>query len=512
MIRCFPDPRPDEILYSLWARFSYRVRYFSEKYILRELFGSDRIHPVIDLPCHIGLFTEKFPPDCKYTADYFIDQHTLFPLYSPFMSRERATALRELMIANESRGLPQGFYRRFGIANSLVPRMARLRYCPNCWQEDKANFGEAYWHRSHQVPGFEVCPLHGTFIENSSFRIRTNLSRKTLFSAECILPVASPRFADSSPLGKALRCIAEDIDYLLQHPGISLSPHLFHDQYRTLLTTRGFLRRRYSYVDLLNTFRDYYTSSLLRQFNCEMNNSYLPSSWLIRLVSAGNRYQHPLHHILAMHFLGATAKDFFSQNIKCPSPFGEGPWPCLNPACVHYHQRCINTYQLKEAQTKKNRPIGIFACICGFKYSREGPDNLPEDAFRKDSVLTYGAAWEAELKELWLDPTITRREIARFLGTSEGNVRNRAIELHLTNPRISPRNQKGTSPQLLHDIQWRRTQWLTLVESRPEKGRTSLQSEAPGLYKWLCMHDRDWLFAHCPPSKKPRKREGEKGC
>src|SRR5713101_530955 len=193
MILCFPDPYPDELLYSLWARFSDRVCYRSEKYVLKELFGSSRIRPIIDLPCHIGLFTEKLPAGCKYTADNLIDQHTLSPLYSPFMSRERATALRELMIANEAQGLPQGFYRRFGIVNSLEPRLLWLRYCPICWQEDKTIFGEAYWHRSHQVPGFEVCPLHGTFIENSSFRIREKISEKMLYSAESIQPVASPR-------------------------------------------------------------------------------------------------------------------------------------------------------------------------------------------------------------------------------------------------------------------------------------------------------------------------------
>lgn len=512
MIPCFPDPYPDELLYSLWARFSDRVHYFSEKYVLKELFGCENIRPTIDLPCNIGFFTEQLPSDCKYTADYFIDQHTLFPLYCPFMSQERANSLRGLMTSNKTQGTPQGFHRRFGIANSLSPRILWLRYCPICWQVDKTRFGEAYWHRSHHVPGFVVCPLHGTFIENSSFPIRRRvLSRKKLFSAECILPIASPRFADSSPLCKALLSIAEDIGYLLEHPRIFLSPDLFHDQYRTLLTKQGFLIEGgvVRNVALLRAFLDYYTSPLLLQLNCNLK---VHTPWLIRLVTKANEYHHPFHHLLTMNFLGATAREFFSQNIKRPSPFGEGPWPCLNPACVHYHQRCINTYQLKEVQTQKNRPIGIFACICGFKYSRKGPDNLPEDAFRKDSVLTYGSAWEAELKELWLDPTITRRQIARFLGTSEGNVTNRAIELHLTNPRISPRNKEGTSPQQLHDIQWRRTQWLTLVKSRPDKGRTSLQSEAPGLYKWLYKHDQDWLFAHYPPSKKSRKRDSERKC
>jgi hypothetical protein len=510
MITCFPDPYPDELLYSIWARFSDRVRYPSEKRVLIDLFDKARIRPIIDLPCHIGLFTEKLPVGCTYTADNFIDQHTLFPFYSPFMSRERATALREQMIANESQGHPQGFYRRFGIVNSLVPRMPWLRYCPVCWQEDRTNFGEAYWHRRHQVPGFEICPLHGTFIENSSVGIRSHLSSRTLVSANCILSIASPRFADPSPLCKALICIAENIDYLLEHPGNSLSPDLFRDQYRTLLATRGFLKRGIVHrLDLLDAFVDYYTTSLLTHFNCDMNNHYKSRSWLIRLVTAVNGYQHPLHHLLTMHFLGATAKDFFSQNIKLPSPFGEGPWPCLNPACEHYQQRCIITSQIVDTQRKENRPAGIFACTCGFMYRRIGPDCLPEDVFRRDAVLSYGAIWEAKLKELWLDPTISRRDIARFLDTSEGNVTNQGIKLHLANPRLSPRNREGR-PRLIRNIQWYRTRWLALLEASPEKGRTSLKRGARSLYTWLYSNDRDWFIAHLPPNKLSIRRGSSK--
>jgi hypothetical protein len=512
LILCFPDPYPDELFYSICARFSDRVHYSRESYVLIELFGRYRMRPAIDLPCHIGLFTEKLPLGYNYTLDNFIDQHTLFPLYSPFMSRERAIALREQMIASESQGHPPGFYRKFGIVNSLVPRMQWLRYCPVCWQEDRTDFGEAYWHRLHQVPGFEICPLHGAFIENSSVRVRNALPTRMLVSAERILPVASPRFADSSPPSKALICIAEDIGYLLKHPGISLSPHLFHDQYHTLLANQGFLTKggRVHDIALLNDFVDYYTSSLLDQLNCDINEHKVHRSWLIRLVTIANGYHHPLHHILTMHFLGTAAKDFFTQNVKLSSPFGEGPWPCLNPACEHYQQRCIIRSHRENTQEKGKRSVGIFACICGFVYSRIGPDRLPEDVFRKDKVLSYGTVWETKLKELWLDPTITRRDIARFLGISEANVTKRAIKLHLANPRISPRNKTGKLLRPVRDTQWYRAQWLALVEAAPEKGRTSLQKEAARIYTWLCSNDLDWLIAHQPPSKRGEKRKPKK--
>lgn len=511
MIRCFPDPFPDELLYSLWARYSDRVRYPSERRILLELFGSDKILPIVDLPRHIGLFIGQLSIDYKYTIDDFINHHTLFPLYSPFMSQERAAALREQMIESKSEGLKKGFYRRFGMTNSLVSRILWLRYCPMCWQEDRTKFGKAYWHRLHQVPGIEICPLHRTCIENSSARIRRPFSGKSLVSAESILPVASPRFADSSQLSEALLCIAEDIGYILGHPGISLSPPLLREQYRTLLREGGYLTKGglVRNVDFLNAFVDYYTPTLLYQFNCELSQHHASSSWLVRLVNGSSGQQPPLHHILTMHFLGSKAKDFFCQKIKPSPPFGEGPWPCLNPACDNYRQKCISTLQKKNTLAKGNRPVGIFACTCGYVYTRKGPDRLPGDAFQKDAVLSYGAVWEAKLKELWLDPSITRLDIARFFGMSEGNVKKRAIKLHLPIPRISPYNRRER-PRLIRDTQWYRTQWLAHVAAAPEKGITSLRDEAPGLYIWLYENDQDWLLAHRPPSKPWRRRGGSK--
>ena len=38
-----------------------------------------------------------------------------------------------------------------------------LRYCPLCFKEDKQKYGEAYWHKAHQIRGVDVCNKHGCF-------------------------------------------------------------------------------------------------------------------------------------------------------------------------------------------------------------------------------------------------------------------------------------------------------------------------------------------------------------
>jgi hypothetical protein len=296
---------------------------------------------------------------------------------------------------------------------------------------------------------------------------------------------------------------------MLEHPGIFPPSHTLHDQYHALLAERGFLTKGglVRSIDFINAFVEYYTPSLLYQLNCEMNQNSAHSAWLARLVTATNGQQSPpLHHMLAIHFLGSRVENFLCQKIKPSLPFGEGPWPCLNPTCEHYQQKCINVCNLERKWRGGNIIVGSFKCECGFTYVRVGPDRLPEDVFRKDKVISYGEVWNEKLRELWLDSTITRREIARRLGMSEGNVTNRAIKLGLDVPRTSPYKSKGR-PRKIRNIQWYRTQWLVHVETASEKGITSLREGAPALYQWLYDNDREWFSTHRPPSR-PWRKEG----
>jgi hypothetical protein len=56
LIRCFPDPYPDEILYSICARYGDRVKYPGQCSILRELFGVRHANMSLDFPCRLGYF------------------------------------------------------------------------------------------------------------------------------------------------------------------------------------------------------------------------------------------------------------------------------------------------------------------------------------------------------------------------------------------------------------------------------------------------------------------------
>ena len=42
-----------------------------------------------------------------------------------------------------------------------------LKFCPACFENDISRYGEAYWHRTHQIPGILVCLEHKTLLHES---------------------------------------------------------------------------------------------------------------------------------------------------------------------------------------------------------------------------------------------------------------------------------------------------------------------------------------------------------
>src|SRR2546421_7350130 len=57
----FPTPYPNELLYSVCARYGALVQYPSTEAINVELFGRRGVAAIIDLPSHLGYLTSQFP-------------------------------------------------------------------------------------------------------------------------------------------------------------------------------------------------------------------------------------------------------------------------------------------------------------------------------------------------------------------------------------------------------------------------------------------------------------------
>src|SRR6266705_1752949 len=503
MIEHFTDPYPDEILYSVWARYSDQVQYPRKHDVFRELLGGSARSPVVEFPRYLGYFVDHLPFGHHYTVDWFIDHHTLLPFYSSFMPPERLTCVREIMING---GASNALHRKVGVIIHKTASPHWLRYCPECVEHDRNFFGECYWHRLHQVLGVEICPLHKTFLENSTVPTRRPHEARKFISAEQTIQAISPRKAVSSPFYNILMNIALATRYLLSNRQGRTDPDFLRMQYHSLLLQRGFIARdgQIRVCDFLIAFTDYYPSELLRLLHSELQQIRFPGESWPSLIFLSRGAQHPLRHLLVLHFLGCSVEEFFHQHFQPQKPFGEGPWPCLNPACEYYLQRNITSYQLKE---RTDRPVGRFACECGFTYTRTGPDQSPEDIFRRESILSYGPHWEMKLSEYWADLTVSRKDILSRLGINPNTLRWLVIKLQLPIPRNPSRVKTSKEPKQysLETISRYREQWLDLIEGAPGESRTFLQRKRPDLYRWLSLHDKEWFMTHSP-SRKTRQK------
>jgi hypothetical protein len=223
---------------------------------------------------------------------------------------------------------------------------------------------------------------------------------------------------------------------------------------------------------------------------------------------------HPIHHILLLIFIGCSPAEVFDSFIEY-TPFGEGPWPCLNHASGHYAESRVGSCRISDGEKKnKGKAVGTFSCSCGFIYTRTGPDQSEEDRFKWASIRSYGTQWENILKRLWEDTSLTLKQLARMLGVNELTVKRRAISLGLAFPRAAQDSLHSGGEILdrykikrtLHqEIQnRRREELLSLLKDNPQASRTGLQTLNPHLIDWLRQHDREWLNTTLPPAKKKR--------
>ncbi|MNW55055.1 hypothetical protein D3C74_326920 [compost metagenome] len=102
------------------------------------------------------------------------------------------------------------------------------------------------------------------------------------------------------------------------------------------------------------------------------------------------------------------------------SPFGEGPWPCLNQAADHYRESLIPKVRITRC-SDTGKPVGTFTCNCGFSYSRRGPDKKSEDRYRIGRIKSFGPIWKKQLT-VYLEDGLSFRSVAKKLGVDTNTV------------------------------------------------------------------------------------------
>ncbi|MBX8547384.1 TnsD family transposase [Pseudomonas cichorii] len=150
----FPPSMPDETLHSRVSRYHFLSGNRTEKDTFSDLFGTTPFSFYI-LPSQLNTLAERLPGDSECNRQELIEANTLFPAYRPFSG-----IAADSVITSRHTGVAR-VPRREGAAHE------KGKVCLSCIQEDMLNFGHAYLHRAHQLPGVSACWQHGVALSNA---------------------------------------------------------------------------------------------------------------------------------------------------------------------------------------------------------------------------------------------------------------------------------------------------------------------------------------------------------
>ena len=263
-----------------------------------------------DLPGHISALVRQLPKTMKYSAQEFVSQHTLYSYYAPFLPQDRAAKVLRCMLSERGGSV----HYTVGLMASRIPLPLFLRFCPYCVQADRHNHGEAYWHRSHQLPQVPICPVHDSMLSDSTV---SSFGSKGdgLVPLEEIKDIDIFGCFDLAPdIANWLIKLVNGAVWLLENPQLPKHLQYYRERYLAALDQRGLISPNGKRVDqksLEVLFFQMYPKELLQFLGIPINVED-DHNWLRGMVRKYRKAVHPLLHLLLINLLYETAEAFFS--------------------------------------------------------------------------------------------------------------------------------------------------------------------------------------------------------
>lgn len=298
-----PIPYAEELIYSTVARYKIRAGIISPKQLLDDVFEDRGIVATVDLPCHLSKITSHYPHN-RFNLNYIAYQHTLFPLYAPFIPESRRQECLRWM-AGHSQG---AIHLAIGNNASRLPSVKYIRYCPQCFDEQFKIHGEWYWSRIWQISGITCCSKHGK-LADSSVEYRPN-SRHDFIAPtphNCVI--------------KPQESVSEDDRFLISKITELLSlaeqPSPTFEQWTTfyhgLALSHGCIKgsKHVDHLRILEKVKDRWSVEFLEANNLHRLNS--ETGWLRGIFRKHRKSFSHLEHIVAIESL--LEQEWFFEEI-----------------------------------------------------------------------------------------------------------------------------------------------------------------------------------------------------
>jgi hypothetical protein len=410
----FPEPRPDELLYGLLARYARHLGLAGAGAASR-LFGSADAVATTDLPCRLAALGETLRDRCDLSGDLIIDRHTLYPYHVAFQGLAVRRAVRASML-----GSGRSIHLRLGVAASRVRRSGRLLFCRRCLAEMLERHGEATWRRAHQLPGVLVCPDHACPLSESTVEWSAAPRHGYVAATVETCPADAPPVVSgvSAVVMDRLATVARASASLLDGGAVD-ARSIGVEARRACLDGIGLMRsaRKVAVSALTDAVLGFYGETLGHMPIASP--AFSGGGWAVELARSRTKAFHPLLHVLFQAFVEGMP--------RTDAAFGRGPWECLNPLAPHSGDRVVTEV---ERRRDGGRLTGTFTCSCGYAYTRplhrDGTIGAPR-------MKAYGPLLEPVLRGLLVDGA-SRRGVARAVGLDAKTMVREAVALGLELP------------------------------------------------------------------------------
>ena len=318
-IALFPHSYPDELHASQAGRLHRESGNISTRHTFATAYGARPFRLTQWIPSNIEVFATRLPGDAAANLEYLLRHNTLYPLFEIFGNAHYDTNSTPVNLRVQLSRMQK----------RLVGESGATHLCFECLLQDRGSFGIPYIHRSHQIPGVNVCWRHGCRLLNACpycacpFEPKADLvlapwepcpgCQKMLCDSTFFLP------EQGSELELGYAVFAHEL--LQASPGVINSKvlaALYGERLREAGYSRGSLIDR---IAARAAIEEHYGVEFLHRVDSAIR-SGKDSQW-VRSLSRSGMHDTPLsRHLLVANFLFGNADQFLAaaQRLLAESP------------------------------------------------------------------------------------------------------------------------------------------------------------------------------------------------
>lgn len=312
MLHFFPASFLDETLYGRMSRFHRLTGSHTDRASLQSLIGLHTHVIMSALPSKLDEFVSRLPPDANVLAEDLITTNTPYFYYTAFLPADRHAKIVAAMRGDSVSGIKMFL----GLMASRLGAHNNLRFCRRCFDVDRHTYGQAYWHRAHQLPGVLVCPIHEEPLNMLGWiEIEMNRHKLLLPDDEFCSRHSRQVVMTQAQHEVALR-IARLSDALLRRDIPSLDAQSAFEIHRSNAARSGLLRSNgWIYIDMLNEKLCSYCANM-PTFGEYLILRTKMESWALKLLrKSRGRAIHPMKHLVLLDCLSGGSEMISPQRI-----------------------------------------------------------------------------------------------------------------------------------------------------------------------------------------------------